>query len=122
MTEAIQRAAEQFVSCLETTPAMIDYRATRKEFDENQEVLELRRSFSVLSSGYQQKQANNTVTEEDIARLRAAQNSLSSHPVVIRLGYSRQALALVFRSCDRAISEELDLEFAELAAPASCCS
>ena len=121
MTEATQRAAEEFVSCLEATPALGGYRAARKEFDENQEVLDLRRRLSVLSSGYQRKQANNTVTEEDIALLRAAQSSLSNHPLVIRFGYSRQALVLTFRSCDQAISEELGFEFATLAAPASCC-
>ena len=121
MTEAMQRAAEEFVSSLEATPVLTGFRAARKEFDENQEVLELRRRLSELSSGYQRKQANNTVTEEDIALLRAAQNSLSNHPVVIRFGYSRQALVLTFRSCDQAISEELGFEFATLAAPASCC-
>ncbi len=121
MTDAIQIAAEDLASCLEATPAMTGYRASRKEFDENQEVLELRRRLSVLSSGYQRKQANNTATEEDIAMLRAAQNALSNHPVVMRFGYSRQALMILFRSCDRAISEELGFEFAELAAPTSCC-
>ncbi len=121
MTEAIQRAVDEFVSCLEATPSMTGYKAARKEFDEDQEVLELRRRLSVLSSGYQRKQGNSTVTEEDIALLRAAQNALSNHPVVMRFGYSRQALMLTFRSCDRAISEELGFEFAEVAAPASCC-
>ncbi len=121
MTQEVQQSAQEFASDLEMTPIMIAFRAARKDFETNEDVLELRHRLSVLNEGYQRKQANNEVTQEDIALLRATQHALTNHPAVVHFSRTRQELLAMFRSCDETISEELGFAFAASAAPASCC-
>ncbi len=122
MTQEVQQSAREFASALEMTPVMIAFRAARKDFETNEDVLELRRRLSLLNADYQRKQADNTVTQDDIDLLRAAQHALMNHPAVVQFSGSRQELLAMFRSCDQVLSEKLGFAFAASAAPASCCS
>ena len=76
---------------------------------------------TILAKSYQEKERHGSLTENDIARLRALQKTFNAHPATLRYARAQQDLITLLQDCNGAISADLGFDFAATAAPAATC-
>lgn len=94
----LQRAAEEFIRHVKSSQLVQEYLTAQKNFQKHPDVKKLREAFASLSQEFYQKQVNGTLTQEDIATLRMAQQQLNVHPITMQFASSRQALLMIVRT------------------------
>jgi len=111
-------------ACVASVRGAKEYDAFMKAqtaFQNDPELRAIRKRFSDRSSELQTKQSTGTLTQEEINELRALQSSLNTHAVTARYIHARRRMVATLQECNRALSQELEFDFASAAAPPSCC-
>jgi cell fate (sporulation/competence/biofilm development) regulator YlbF (YheA/YmcA/DUF963 family) len=123
MDSQIKSIADQFVNRLFAVPEVIDYNETLDKYENNEEIKTLTEKYNSLAAGFQQKQYDGTLTQEEITEMRALVNSIRSHPLEIEIQNKQALLVGILQECNDELSSVLNMDFAKLAAPSSgCCS
>ena len=122
MEKHVEQEVLRFAEALCGNRVISGFLEAKDDFDTDGELVVLRDEFAALMKRFQEKQFDGTLTQEDIAALRAAQSKVNTHPVTTRFVSARNEAMAVLRDCNTAMSELLGIDFAAAAAPAgSCC-
>jgi cell fate (sporulation/competence/biofilm development) regulator YlbF (YheA/YmcA/DUF963 family) len=117
-----QNAADVFVTALETDESISAFREAKRRFDQNEELKALRTTYSERLPELQRKQADGTLTQEDINAMRSLQEKINGHPVTVEMLRTQEQATKVLQESNSTISEILGFDFSATAAsPAGCC-
>ncbi|MGQ9643743.1 MAG: YlbF family regulator [Ignavibacterium sp.] len=115
--------ADNFIRTLQAMPEIIDYLDALSAYENDAEINSLTEKYYSLSGEFQKKQYEGTLTQEEINELREIASKIQTNPLNINLAEKQNALKNILQECNAAISNEISMDFAKLAAPASgCCS
>jgi len=121
MDAKLQEAANQFIESLQNNDTIAQFRTARETFENDAGLHELRSTYGALVEEFQQKQADGTLTEEDINELRALQQKVNAHPTTTAMIQAQNDVQAVLGDCNAALSNTLGFDFAATAAPAAAC-
>jgi cell fate (sporulation/competence/biofilm development) regulator YlbF (YheA/YmcA/DUF963 family) len=123
MDNQIKSIADQFVNRLFAVPEVIEYNEALDKYENNEEMKSLTGRYNSLAAGFQQKQYDGTLTQEEITEMRSLVNSIRSHPLENEIQNKQALLVGILQECNDEISSVLNMDFAKIAAPSSgCCS
>jgi|GEM_PF-1089513 cell fate (sporulation/competence/biofilm development) regulator YlbF (YheA/YmcA/DUF963 family) len=123
MNNQIKSIADQFVNRLFAVPEVIEYNEALDKYENNEEIKSLMGRYNSLAVGFQQKQYNGTLTQEEITEMRELVNSIRSHQLENEIQNKQALLVGILQECNDEISSVLNMDFAKIAAPSSgCCS
>ncbi len=114
--------ADNFIRSLQAMPEVIDYLDALSAYENDNEINSLTEMYYTLSSEFQKKQYDGTLTQEEISELREIVSKIQSNPLNINLAEKQSAIKSILQECNVNISNEISMDFAKLAAPSSCCS
>lgn len=114
--------ADNFIRSLQAMPEVIDYLDALSAYENDNEINSLTERYYTLSSEFQKKQYDGTLTQEEISELRQIVSKIQSNPLNINLAEKQNAIKSILQECNVNISNEISMDFAKLAAPSSCCS
>lgn len=121
MDAELQQAADQFIETLQNNDTIAQFRSAREAFDNDAELHELRSRYGALVEEFQQKQADGTLTQEDINELRGLQQKVNAHPTTTAMIQAQNDVQGVLGDCNAALSNTLGFDFAATAAPPAAC-
>lgn len=113
--------ADNFIRALQAMPEVIDYLDALSAYENDAEINSLTEKYYSLSGEFQKKQYEGTLTQEEINELREIVSKVQTNPLNINLVEKQNALKNILQECNAAISNEISMDFAKLAAPASGC-
>ncbi len=120
--EQTKYIADDFVRTLQSAPEIIDYLSAIKSYNNDEELIKLTEKYYELSSDFQRKQYDGTLTQQEIAELRMLAKEIQSNPLNQSL-FEKQAIVKDFlQNINQILSNEISMDFAKFAAPSSCCS
>jgi cell fate (sporulation/competence/biofilm development) regulator YlbF (YheA/YmcA/DUF963 family) len=117
----VSSALEALGGAIGETDAYRKFEVAMTAFQNNTEVIDLRKRVRSVVGAYVEAQQNGKVDLGLIQNVRAAQNQLRDHPVVQEFSRRRQDAHGVFQAVNQAISEILGIDVAQAVAPASGC-
>ena len=120
--DTIATATSEFVAALFEDPAIISFRAAEQNMDQDSDFAQIRDRYNETARVFQQKQADGSLEQEDIAALRELQNRINSHPAALRFIEARDDVASLIQQCNQEISSVLGFDFAAAAGPRGGCS
>lgn len=121
INENLKNQIEHFVTSLKNYNSYKEYEKCLAANNSDEELNKMRAEFGKLRKHFMENQNNGNVTQEEINRLRELQTQINSHPTVRNLIDSQNQLIMILQHCNRRISEEIGLDFAQNSAPSSCC-
>ncbi|MFN7015471.1 MAG: YlbF family regulator, partial [Bacteroidia bacterium] len=114
--------ADNFIRSLQAMPEIIDYLDALSAYENDNEINSLTERYYTLSSEFQKKQYDGTLTQKEISELRQIVSKIQSNPLNINLAEKQNDIKSILQECNVNISNEISMDFAKLAAPSSCCS
>lgn len=118
----IKYIADEFVRALQSAPEIIDYITAMENYNNDEALIKLTEKYYNLSSEFQRKQYDGTLTQPEIAELRMLAKEIQSNQLN-QILFEKQSIAKEFlQNINGIISNEIAMDFAKLAAPSSCCS
>lgn len=121
INENLKNKISHFVNSLKNYDSYTEYEKWLAANSDDDELNKMRAEFGKLRKHFIENQNNGNVTQEEINRLRELQSELNSHPIVKNLINSQNDLIPILQLCNQRISAEIGLDFAQNAAPSSCC-
>jgi len=98
------------------------FEQARSAFLNSPEVSHIRKQMKDAQTRFIEAQGDGRLTLDLIDEVRSAQNELREHPVVLTFSEKRQEVHQLFQVVNRAVSEVLGIDVAEVVAPkAGCC-
>lgn len=117
LTSAIQTLA----GLITETEAYHRFDGARRKFQQDPEVVQIRKQAKTAIEAYIRAQQKDTVTVEIIQNVRNAQDSLRQHPVVQEFSAKRKEVHTLFQQVNLTVGEVLGLDVAQAVAPATGC-
>lgn len=114
--------ADNFIRSLQAMPEVIDYLDALSAYENDNEINSLTERYYTLSSEFQKKQYDGTLTQEEVSELREIVSKIQTNPLNINLAEKQNTIKGTLQECNVNISNEILMDFAKLAAPSSCCS
>jgi cell fate (sporulation/competence/biofilm development) regulator YlbF (YheA/YmcA/DUF963 family) len=93
----------------------------RGAFQNNPELSRIRKQTKDTQTRFIEAQGDGRLTLDLIDEVRSAQNELREHPVVLTFSEKRQEVHQLFQVVNRAVSEVLGIDVAEMVAPKTGC-
>jgi cell fate (sporulation/competence/biofilm development) regulator YlbF (YheA/YmcA/DUF963 family) len=121
MEKQIEYIADEFVRAIQATPTVIEYMEALAKVESNEEITKLTEKYHTLSVEFQKKQYDGTITQEEINELRTLASKIQNNALNIALAEKENLLKIILQGCNAAISNEISIDFARLAAPSGCC-
>ena len=121
MDNQIKSIADQFVNRLFAVPEVIEYNEAINKYENNEEIQTLTEKYNSLAAGFQQKQYDGSLTQEEITEMRSLVNSIRSNPLEKEIQDKQAQLVSILQECNDEISSVLTMDFAKVAAPSSSC-
>lgn len=118
----IKYVADNFIRSLQAIPEVIEYLTALESYENDEEIKNLTDKYYSLSSEFQKKQYDGTLTQEEINELRTIGTKIQNNPLNINLAEKQNSIKNTLQECNENISNEISMDFAKLAAPSSCCS
>ncbi|GAB4458586.1 MAG: hypothetical protein Fur0028_12620 [Bacteroidales bacterium] len=117
----IKYVADNFIRSLQAIPEVMDYLDALSAYENDAEINSLTEKYYTLSSEFKKKQYDGTLTQEEINELRTIGTKIQNNPLNINLAEKQNSIKSTLRECNENISNEISMDFAKLAAPASGC-
>lgn len=118
--EELAQVLEEIGKELSEHPDVQSYRQTVADAESSSEAAELEGQLMQLTRSLQSKQQSGDIGQEEIAEYRQLQSKYRSRPeIAARLEAEAQLKEISQSACD-AVSEQLGVDFAGIAAPQSC--
>lgn len=121
MDMTIKLAAEEFARYVRSSQEMRDFQNVRERYTNDPEISKMREDFLSLTRQLQQKQYDNSISQEEINRYKEMQKRMNTHPLSREFAQAQQQLIELLQSCNAGLSEVLGFDFAATAAPAAAC-
>lgn len=117
----ISTAVDALGRSIQETDAFQGFEVARRAFQNDPDVVGIRKEVKSAVEAYIKAQNNGSVTLDVIQSVRTAQNRLREHPLVQDFSRRRQEAHSVFQSVNQAVGEVLGIDVAQVVAPASGC-
>ena len=117
----LKEAADEFVRALEANPVVAAFQEAKASMEGDETLSALRDQQPRMVEQFRRKQFEDTLTQEDISKLRALADQITNHPENIRFVESRDKALRMLGSCNQSMSDLLGFDFAANAAPAASC-
>jgi len=118
---ALRSAAEELAASLELSEPIALFREAKARLDADGKARDMLKRLAELDSDLRRREADGTLTREDIDRLRAVQREAWSDPVIAGSAEAQQRAIGYLPEVNELISALLGWDFASMAsAPASC--
>lgn len=115
--EKVKIAIEEFTSALINSVEFEKFQTAMMEYNQNHELIMLRTEFARIKKEYTTSAGDKKELSEKLEELRV---KLNAHPATKNLAETQNKLSQLLRECNRAISNEIGINFANNAAT-SCC-
>lgn len=116
----IKNIADNFIRALQSTPEVIEYAEALTKYENDEEISSLTERYYSLSAEFQKKQYDGTLTQSEIAELRKLASKIQNNSLNIELAEKQNNIKIILQGCNAAISNEISMDFAKLAAPSTC--
>lgn len=121
VSPALLVATESLAAALERSEPIVALREANARLDSDERARGMLKSLAEADADLRRRQAEGTLTREDIERVRTAQQEAWSNPVIGAFAEAQQEVAAYLPEVNEGISELLGWDFASMAAaPASC--
>ena len=118
---ALRSADEELAASLELSEPIALFREAKARLDADGKARDMLKRLAELDSDLRRREADGTLTREDIDRLRAVQREAWSAPVIAGSAEAQQRAIGYLPEVNELISALLGWDFASMAsAPASC--
>ena len=118
----VQSALEELAQSIKQTISYQMFEEARRTFLNDPEVNRIREEMNNAQRRYLQAQSEGQVTLNLIQEVRSTQSQLREHAAVKHFAETRRQVLPLFQSVNRAISEALGIDVAQMLAPArGCC-
>lgn len=121
MDKQIEYVADEFVRALQATPEVINYLDALSKYENDKRINSLIEKYSTLANEFQKKQYEGTLTQEEINEIRTIAFEIQNDPINTELTKAQNQIKEILQQCNVTISNEISMDFAKLAAPASGC-
>jgi cell fate (sporulation/competence/biofilm development) regulator YlbF (YheA/YmcA/DUF963 family) len=121
ISPALRAAAESLADALERSGPVTALREAKARLDADERSQAMLRSLAEADADLRRRQAEGTLTREDIERVRAAQQEAWSDPVIATFVEAQQEVAGYLPEVNEKISELLGWDFAQMASPPASC-
>jgi len=116
----VKQAAQVLGNVLKNTPPLRAYADAIATMTADAEATALLDQLQDLQADIRVRQSNGGVSQEDLARLRQLQSQVQTHPTIAAFIEAQQSATAYLPQVNQEISQLLGIDFASLAAPASC--
>lgn len=116
----LKQAAQALGNALKNTPPLRAYAEAAAKMEADAQATALLDELQRVQSDIRVRQSNGGVTQADITRLRELQYQVQTHPTIAAFIEAQQNATAFLPEVNQEISQLLGIDFASLAAPASC--
>ncbi|HMU43030.1 MAG TPA: YlbF family regulator [Ignavibacteriaceae bacterium] len=116
----IKYVADNFIRSLQAIPEVIEYLTALESYENDEEIKNLTDKYYSLSSEFQKKQYDGTLTQEEINELRTIGTKIQNNALNLNLAEKQNAIKSILQECNATISNEISMDFAKLASPSTC--
>ncbi len=116
----LKQAAQALGNALKNTPPLRAYAEAAAKMEADAQATALLDELQRVQSDIRIRQSNGGVTQADITRLRKLQYQVQTHPTIAAFIEAQQNATAFLPEVNQEISQLLGIDFASLAAPASC--
>lgn len=120
LTPELQEATEALALILLSAEPIVVYHQAKARFDSDPLARELIERLSAAQSDIRLRQAQGSVKQADLERLRALQREVQSNRVIMDYARAQEAAIAYLPQVNQEISQLIGIDFASLAGPASC--
>lgn len=120
MPAAVVEVTEALGESLASSPPFVAYRQAQARLEDDEHARALLDRLAEVERDVRQRQADGTLTRDDIDRVRAAQNEAWSDPIVMAARTAEQAAAAYLQQVNRQITELVGVDIAALAGAGGC--
>ena len=117
---ALLEATEALGASLASSPQFVALRQAQARLEQDEHARALLDHLVEVERDVRKRQADGSLTRDDIDRVRAAQNEAWSQPVAKDLATAQRAAAAVLPEVNQLITELLGVDVAALAAARGC--
>jgi cell fate (sporulation/competence/biofilm development) regulator YlbF (YheA/YmcA/DUF963 family) len=121
MEKQIEYVANDFVRALQSVPEVIEYLEALSNYESDEKIINLTERYYSLSAEFQKKQYEGNLTQEEINEIRTITSQIQNDPHNTELTRTQNQIKQILQQCNVTISNEISMDFAKLAAPASGC-
>lgn len=121
LSVSLTAAIETLAAALIQAEPVAVYHQAKANLDADTESLNLLQLFSMAQSELRIRQAEGTVTQAHVGRLRDLQSQVQANPTIMAYASAQQAALAYLPEVNLEISQLLGLDFAAVAGPAGCC-
>ncbi len=116
----LQYIADDFIRALQSSSEVIEYSNALNDYENDKELSDLTEKYYSLSSDFQKKQYEGTLTQHEITELRDLASKIQNNPLNRELAEKQNSVKEILQGCNVIISNEIAMDFAKLAAPSTC--
>lgn len=117
---ALLEATEALGASLASSPPFVAYRLAQARLEDDERARALLNHMAEVERDVRKRQADGTLTRDDIDRVRAAQNETWSDPAVMELATAQRGATAYLPQIDGLITELLGVDIAALAGAGGC--
>lgn len=116
----VKQAAQVLGDALKNTPPLRSYADAAAKMAADTRATALLDELERVQADFRVRQSNGGISQADITRLRQLQHQVQTHPTISEFFEAQQVATAFFPAVNQEISQLLGIDFASLAAPASC--
>jgi cell fate (sporulation/competence/biofilm development) regulator YlbF (YheA/YmcA/DUF963 family) len=113
-------AADDLIAALQETEAVAAFQRAKQAMDADPTTQSLLNDFQMAQMAFRQKQANQTLTQDDIDRIRALQQQIQADPQIAAFSTAQFPVRTLLDELAAEFSDNVGFDFATLANVSSC--
>jgi cell fate (sporulation/competence/biofilm development) regulator YlbF (YheA/YmcA/DUF963 family) len=121
LSSNMQEATDMFISNLLASEALVRYHQTQVTMNTDPQANALLNQLSEMQSELRQKQANNSLSKDEIDALRSLQAKARENTAIKEYADSQQEVINFVREINTEINQLLGIDFASLTRHSGCC-
>ncbi len=120
LTPALLAAAEKLAETLGRIEPIAAFQRAKARYDADTEVQSIIEQYTAARTDLQLRQANGSITQADLNRLRDLQRQVQANAVVVDFVGTQQVAAVYLSDVVQELDELIGMDFASLASPSTC--
>ncbi len=121
LSPTMQEATDMFISHLMASEAFVRYQQAQVTMNKDEQANLLLNQLSEMQTQLRQKQANNSLTKDEIDALRSLQAKARENAAIKEYADSQQEVIRFIRDVNIEINQLLGIDFASLTKRSGCC-
>jgi cell fate (sporulation/competence/biofilm development) regulator YlbF (YheA/YmcA/DUF963 family) len=121
LSPTMQEATDVFISNLLASEALVRYQQAQVTMNTDSQANALLNQLSEMQSELRQKQANKSLTKDEIDALRSLQEKARENTAIKEYADSQQEVINLVREINTEINQLLGIDFASLTRRSGCC-